>query len=51
MAHDPLERREAVVRRMLGEGISIAEIARDTGISEGTPCIAGGRPPRQRKTM
>ena len=36
MAHYPLERREAVVRRMLSEGLSMSELARDTGISEGT---------------
>jgi transposase-like protein len=36
MAHYPPERREAVVRRMLTEGLSMAELARDSGISEGT---------------
>lgn len=36
MAHYPPQRRESVVRRMLSDDLSMAELARDTGISEGT---------------
>lgn len=36
MAHYSLERRESVVRRMLNEAISIAALARETGINDNT---------------
>lgn len=36
MAHYSRERRESVVRRMLNEGMSMSDLARETGIAEGT---------------
>jgi transposase len=36
MAHYPTERREAVVRRMLTEAISIPNLAKETGIAQWT---------------
>ncbi len=36
MAHYPTERREAVIRRMLNEAISIPALARETGITAWT---------------
>lgn len=36
MAHYPTERREAVIRRMLSESISIPALARETGITAWT---------------
>ena len=36
MTHYPMERRESMLRRMLGKEIAIAALARETGIAEST---------------